>query len=577
MNELDEIKNRLDIVDVISGYIKLEKAGANYRARCPFHDEKTASLMISPGKQIWHCFGCSKGGDMFEFVKEMEGVDFRDALEILAKKAGVELKNYDKSSLQNKGEKQKIGEVLEQALKFFEYYLQKSQRGKMAKEYLLKRGLSEDLIKDWRIGYAPDNFDKLSKFLEDRGYNKTFIEKAGLAFLKSNGGLCDRFRSRIIFPFFNLNSEIIGFTGRIFGKEDNTAKYLNTPSTILYDKSRALFGIDKAKIEIKKEDKCILVEGNVDCIMAHGAGTKNVVAVSGTALTDLHLKIIKRYTLNLVFAFDMDNAGAKATERAIDLARQIGFNVSILDLGKEKDPADIILKQGGKKWLEIINKAEKVMDFYFRKAFSNRDINNVDDKKKITEEILPQIKKIENTIEQAYFIQKLAQNLMVREDDVRKELAKTKIEKKEEEKIVEAKEHLSQKQKIEKKFLKLYLINTVDLKDNIHLFSKKYRTILEKLNGKDDVYNELNNIIEDKKFLSEIILGAEREKDLLKENDISVIEEIETCLLNLRKIFEEDKKRNLSLKIKNEKDPLEANKLIEEYLNLINQSYGKNK
>ncbi|HOI59777.1 MAG TPA: DNA primase [Candidatus Pacearchaeota archaeon] len=577
MNELDEIKNRLDIVDVISGYIKLEKAGANYRARCPFHDEKTASLMISPGKQIWHCFGCSKGGDMFEFVKEMEGVDFRDALEILAKKAGVELKNYDKSSLQNKGEKQKIGEVLEQALKFFEYYLQKSQRGKMAKEYLLKRGLSEDLIKDWRIGYAPDNFDKLSKFLEDRGYNKTFIEKAGLAFLKSNGGLCDRFRSRIIFPFFNLNSEIIGFTGRIFGKEDNTAKYLNTPSTILYDKSRALFGIDKAKIEIKKEDKCILVEGNVDCIMAHGAGTKNVVAVSGTALTDLHLKIIKRYTLNLVFAFDMDNAGAKATERAIDLARQIGFNVSILDLGKEKDPADIILKQGGKRWLEIINKAEKVMDFYFRKAFSNRDINNVDDKKKITEEILPQIKKIENTIEQAYFIQKLAQNLMVREDDVRKELAKTKIEKKEEEKIVEAKEHLSQKQKIEKKFLKLYLINTVDLKDNIHLFSKKYRTILEKLNGKDDVYNELNNIIEDKKFLSEIILGAEREKDLLKENDISVIEEIETCLLNLRKIFEEDKKRNLSLKIKNEKDPLEANKLIEEYLNLINQSYGKNK
>jgi len=576
MNELDEIKNRLDIVDVISGYIKLEKAGANYRARCPFHDEKTASLMISPGKQIWHCFGCSKGGDMFEFVKEMEGVDFRDALEILAKKAGVELKNYDKSSLQNKGEKQKIGEVLEQALKFFEYYLQKSQRGKMAKEYLLKRGLSEDLIKDWRIGYAPDNFDKLSKFLEDRGYNKTFIEKAGLAFLKSNGGLCDRFRSRIIFPFFNLNSEIIGFTGRIFGKEDNTAKYLNTPSTILYDKSRALFGIDKAKIEIKKEDKCILVEGNVDCIMAHGAGTKNVVAVSGTALTDLHLKIIKRYTLNLVFAFDMDNAGAKATERAIDLARQIGFNVSILDLGKEKDPADIILKQGGKKWLEIINKAEKVMDFYFRKAFSNRDIDNVDDKKKITEEILPQIKKIENTIEQAYFIQKLAQDLMVREDDVRKELAKTKIEKKEE-KIVEAKEHLSQKQKIEKKFLKLYLINTVDLKDNIHLFSEKYRTILEKLNDKDDVYNELNNIIEDKKFLSEIILGAEREKDLLKENDISVIEEIETCLLNLRKIFEEGRKRNLSLKIKNEKDPLEANKLIEEYLNLINQSYGKNK
>ena len=574
MSELDEIKNRLDIIDVISGYIKLEKAGANYRARCPFHDEKTASLMVSPSKQIWHCFGCSTGGDIFEFVKKIEGVDFGDALKILAKKAGVELKKYDKNTLRDKTERQKISEVLEQALKFFEYYLHKSKKGQKVKEYLIKnRGFSEELIREWKIGYAPDSFDKLSNFLENRGYNKTYIEKAGLAFLKTNGGLCDRFRSRIIFPFFSINSDLIGFTGRIFEKEEDIAKYLNTPATLLYDKSRALFGIDKAKIEIRKEDKCILVEGNIDCIMTHNAGTKNVVAVSGTALTDLHLKIIKRYTLNLIFAFDMDNAGAKATERAINLAREMGFNVSVLDLGKEKDPADVILKQGKNEWVKIVNSAEKIMDFYFKKAFLNRNSENIDDKKKITEELLPQIKKINNSIEQAHFIQKLAQKLMVREDDIREEFAKIKLEKKENKKERQFKNNLSQKEKLEKEFLKLYLINKIDLKDVFYLFSQKYRAILEKLSKGEDI----STIIEDKNFLSEIVLGLEKEKELLKENEILVTEEIENCVINLKKIFEKERKKSLSLKIKNEKNPQEVEKLIEEYLNLINQNYCKNK
>lgn len=574
MSELDEIKNRLDIIDVISGYIKLEKAGANYRARCPFHDEKTASLMVSPSKQIWHCFGCSTGGDIFEFVKKIEGVDFGDALKILAKKAGVELKKYDKNTLRDKTERQKISEVLEQALKFFEYYLHKSKKGQKVKEYLIKnRGFSEELTREWRIGYAPDSFDKLSNFLENRGYNKMYIEKAGLAFLKTNGSLCDRFRSRIIFPFFSINSDLIGFTGRIFEKEEDIAKYLNTPATLLYDKSRALFGIDKAKIEIRKEDKCILVEGNIDCIMTHNAGTKNVVAVSGTALTDLHLKIIKRYTLNLIFAFDMDNAGAKATERAINLAREMGFNVSVLDLGKEKDPADVILKQGKNEWVKIVNSAEKIMDFYFKKAFLNRNSENIDDKKKITEELLPQIKKINNSIEQAHFIQKLAQKLMVREDDIREEFAKIKLEKKENKKERQFKNNLSQKEKLEKEFLKLYLINKIDLKDVFYLFSQKYRAILEKLSKGEDI----STIIEDKNFLSEIVLGLEKEKELLKENEILVTEEIENCVINLKKIFEKERKKSLSLKIKNEKNPQEVEKLIEEYLNLINQNYGKNK
>ncbi|MDD2547929.1 MAG: DNA primase [Candidatus Pacebacteria bacterium] len=560
MNDLEEIKNRLDIVDVISGYIKLEKAGANYKANCPFHDEKTPSFMVSPSKQIWHCFGCAQGGDIFEFVKRIEGVEFYDALKILAEKAGVKLKSYNKSNLKDRTERQKIAEVLEQALKFFEYYIHNSKKGTQTKEYLAKRGFSEELIKEWRIGYAPDSFDKLSKFLESRGYNKMIIEKAGLSFLKVNQELCDRFRSRIIFPFFGINSELIGFTGRIFEKDD-FAKYLNTPSTILYDKSRALFGIDKAKVEIRKKDQCILVEGNVDCILAHSAGTKNVIAVSGTALTDMHLRIIKRYTLNLVFAFDMDSAGAKATERAIDLARSMEFNVSVLDLGKEKDPADVILKQGKDSWIKIVDKAEDIMDFYFRKAFLGKDINNVFDKKKIAEELLPQIKKLNNSIEQAHFIQKLARKLMVREEDLRKEFSKVRVDKVEKKEIIEIKDNLSQKEKIEKKFLKLYLINKIDVKEILYLFSPKYRDILEKIAKGEE--------IEDKGFLSEMFFGADKEKQLLRENEVTASEEIKNCIKNLKRIFLEEKKKNLSLKIKNEKDPKVIERLMEEYLNLI--------
>jgi len=560
MNDLEEIKNRLDIVDVVSGYIKLEKAGANYKANCPFHDEKTPSFMVSPSKQIWHCFGCAQGGDIFEFVKKIEGVEFYDALKILAEKAGVKLKSYNKSNLKDRTERQKIAEVLEQALKFFEYYIHNSKKGTQTKEYLAKRGFSEELIKEWRIGYAPDSFDKLSKFLESRGYNKMIIEKAGLSFLKANQELCDRFRSRIIFPFFGINSELIGFTGRIFEKDD-FAKYLNTPSTILYDKSRALFGIDKAKVEIRKKDQCILVEGNVDCILAHSAGTKNVIAVSGTALTDMHLRIIKRYTLNLVFAFDMDSAGAKATERAIDLARSMEFNVSVLDLGKEKDPADVILKQGKDSWIKIVDKAEDIMDFYFRKAFLGKDINNVFDKKKIAEELLPQIKKLNNSIEQAHFIQKLARKLMVREEDLRKEFSKVRVDKVEKKEIIEIKDNLSQKEKIEKKFLKLYLINKIDVKEILYLFSPKYRDILEKIAKGEE--------IEDKGFLSEMFFGADKEKQLLRENEVTASEEIKNCIKNLKRIFLEEKKKNLSLKIKNEKDPKVIERLMEEYLNLI--------
>jgi DNA primase len=427
-SELEEIKSRLNIVDVISSYIKLEKAGVNYRARCPFHEEKSPSFFVSPSRQIWHCFGgCNEGGDIFKFVMKIEGIEFYDALKLLANKAGVELK-HSKEWKQIKTERQILLDLCEKACLFFEYQLEKSKKGQEAKEYLLKRGLKNETIKNWRLGYAPDTWQGLSDFLISRGYERKDMIKAGLSLQKDK--TFDRFRGRIIFPITSFNSEIIGFTGRIFGKEEKgEAKYLNSPSTPLYDKSSALYGIDKAKLEIRKKDSCVLVEGNVDCIMSHQSGIENCIAVSGTALTNSHLNIIKRYSKKLVLAFDMDLAGNKATEKAIDMARKNEFEIKVIPRSADKDPADIILKEGEGVWKKMIEESKPISEFFFEMALNNKDINSIEDKKKILKEFLPHVKRMESNVEQSYWVQKVADILKIKEEDVRLELRKVNVKK----------------------------------------------------------------------------------------------------------------------------------------------------
>ena len=276
---IEEIKNRLDIVQVVGSYIKLHKAGVNYRAVCPFHNEKKPSFFVNPARQIWQCFGsCSEGGDIFKFVMKIEGVEFGDALRILARKAGVELKRQDsKVTAAWRTEKQRLFEIIELACAFFEKQLQSSLAGQKAKQYLLNRGVLEETIKKWRIGYAPDVWSGVSNFLTAKGYQPQEIQKAGLS-LKSEktGRFFDRFRGRIIFPVFDLSSQPIGFGGRTLKKEE-TAKYINSPATLLYDKSRVLYGLNKAGVAIRKNSTCILTEGYLDVIMLFQAGFENAV------------------------------------------------------------------------------------------------------------------------------------------------------------------------------------------------------------------------------------------------------------------------------------------------------------
>ena len=518
---IDEIRSRLDIVDVISGYIKLQKAGANYRAPCPFHSEKKPSFFVSPARQIWHCFGCSKGGDIFGFIKEIEGVEFGDALRILAQKAGVELKRQDQESVRWHTERQRFYEICELACRLFEKQLHESQAGKEAKAYFFGRGLTEESIEKWRLGYSPDTWQGLSDFLVSKGYTREEVEKTGLLIKNEQGSFYDRFRGRIIFPVFDLNSQVVGFGGRVFKEKDKdeVAKYMNTPNTVLYDKSRILYGLDKAKVDIRKNKNCVLVEGYMDAIMSSQSGAANVVATSGTALTPFQLKILKRYTENLTLGFDMDLAGDTATKRGIDLAQGQGFSIRIVRLGDGKDAADITAKDPS-GWQTALQNTRSILEFYFESAFANKNPKNPEDKKEISKILLPQIKRIPNHIEKSFWIQKLAKDLEVQEEEVREELKKTKTEAEElglEPEEIARLPQKSRKELLEERILVLVLKfrQYLDLiqEDIFPFFSLQSQTILVALKKEDP--SSLDG--ETEKYLNYMALKAEVEEFEEKE------------------------------------------------------------
>ena len=419
---IQQIKDRLDIVEVISSYLKLEKTGINFRAPCPFHQEKKPSFFVSPARQMFKCFGCGASGSVFDFVMKMEGIEFPEALKLLANKAGIALPQYQPHL---RSERTLLLEICELATRFFEKQLQSTAWGKHCQQYLQKRGLSEQTIKQWRLGYAPAQWRALSDFLISRGYQKNDILKCGLAVQQEqNKNFYDRFRHRIVFPVFNHNGEVIGFGARKIDfapldvnttkaqNDDQSPKYINTPATVLYDKGRVLYGMHLAKTAIHQKDFCILTEGYMDVILSHQAGFTNTVSASGTALTAAQLQIIKRHTVNLYLAFDRDTAGSLATMRGIDLAQKEDFNIKIILTPNDKDPADII-SENVSAWHSFVGQAKDIIAFYFDEAFSKFDCQSAQGKKEIAMFLLPYIKKISNRIVQSHWLDVLAQRLNV--------------------------------------------------------------------------------------------------------------------------------------------------------------------
>lgn len=415
-SQVEEIKAKLSVEEVIGGYLQLQKAGRNLKACCPFHNEKSPSFMVSPERQFWYCFGCNEGGDIFTFLMKIEGIKFVDALKILGDRAGVEVryKNVSRWGVEQPPEGNLLG-VLEASKKFYQHCL-KIKNGRKAYEYLLERGLDDEIIQHFELGFAPDSWNLLSDYLKKKGFSEVEIFGAGMTVKKDDGGFYDRFRGRIMFPVMGVSGQVLGFGSRVMpGGDEKSAKYINTPETLVYNKGRILYGLDKAKMFIRSADECIMVEGNMDVIASHQAGVKNVVAASGTALTIDQIRIIKRYTNNLVFSFDTDSAGVKAANRAIILALEEGMNVQIIQVAEGKDPADCV-KRDPKIWQEAVLHKTKIMDFYFDSTLKKYDSNEIEGKKKITDELLEVIVKIPNRIEKSIYLQKLATIVGVTEE-----------------------------------------------------------------------------------------------------------------------------------------------------------------
>jgi len=421
MSSVDQIKSKLGVVDVIESYLKLQKAGANLKACCPFHHEKTPSFFVSPSRESWYCFGCNKGGDIFNFVQDMEGIEFYEALKILADKAGVQLEPVSGKII---SEKTILNSLMDEAVRFYQVELKKNQK---VIDYLKSRGVEGETAKEFKIGFAPDGWQNLITQLKKGNYTEAQMETAGLV-IKSNktqAGYYDRFRERIMFPLSSSAGQVIGFSGRIFGEDDGTkgGKYINTPQTILYDKSRVLYGFDKAKTDIRKEDLCILVEGNIDVIMSHQAGFKNTVGVCGTALTEEHLKMIKRLTDNLVMAFDKDDAGLRASQRGVGMALAYGLDVKVADiLIGTKDPADVV-KNSPEDWKKAINNAKPFVQFYLD-ALSEKYNDSMRLERAIKVELYPYILKIPSETEKDHWIRKISQRTGATTESIRSDLNK---------------------------------------------------------------------------------------------------------------------------------------------------------
>jgi DNA primase len=552
---VDKIKERLSIEEVVSSYIKLDRAGANLKARCPFHNEKTPSFFISPDRGSYYCFGCGASGDIFTFVEEFEGLDFKGALKLLADRAGIPLEPYSKEAKENKSEKEKLYEAMEEATLYFENNLKES---KEVSEYLKLRGLNDKSIKDFKVGFAILDWRLLYSHLKTKGFSDTEIERAGLAKKPDDASkaMYDRFRGRIMFPIADSSGRIVAFSGRIFKNDGKSAKYLNSPETPIFSKNAVLYGIDKAKESIRKNNFSILVEGQMDLILSHQAGYRNTVATSGTALSDStvskenvvsNLGLIRRLSENLVLAFDADKAGANATIRAGKIALSLGMDVKVVEMPEGVDPADLIGKSGADAWKESIKNSKHIIEFLLNKALRNSNGDMRKTGREIKGVVLPFVDALSSSIEKMHFIRLISDKSGVQQDALQDDLKKIeqelKYEKEEIKEAGEASAKVYRRDYIERKLLGIALWQqslikpTVDFEiifNKLGEVFKKYEDIRQDLIFEAEVFYSNNENLE--KSIREMFLNLEEE---------NINEEISKKMLELRKANDESGKKIL--------------------------------
>lgn len=410
MTDTQKIKQAIDIVGLLREYIEVKPAGSNFKACCPFHNEKTPSFMINPDRQRYHCFGCGKDGDIFTFVQDHEGMEFVEALQFLANKAGIELSGQ-RSAVQS-SQKNRIKDILTLSAQFYHNVLTRLPASKAAMDYVTERGLTAQTIEIWQIGFVPDQWDLLTQYLLKKGHSLDDIVEAGLTIKKDTAnartgkGFYDRFRGRIMFPIWDEHDYVVGFTGRVLVEtEKSGGKYVNTPQTIVFDKSRVLFGLNKAKATIRTTKVMLLMEGQMDVIAAHQAGYTNAIASSGTALTAEQIQLMKRYGDTILFAFDSDAAGLKAAKRGIDLAIEAGMQVKVIQIpqGKGKDPDDCI-RQYPDAWKQAVESATDIMDWYILSQTQGKSLTDPREKSMIADTVLSEIQRLPSAVEKDHWL-----------------------------------------------------------------------------------------------------------------------------------------------------------------------------
>lgn len=408
MEPKDEIREKINIVELVGEYIQLKPAGSQgMKGLCPFHGEKTPSFHVSHDRQIWHCFGCGEGGDCFSFVMRMEGMSFPEALAHLGKRVGVEVLRLPTVEGNVKQRTQQINEL---AQRYFRKVLVESPCASKARDYVLSRGIPDDLSETFGIGYAPQDWDAISNFLLKRGFSESELVQSGISLKKKSGlGLIDRFRNRLMIPLRDHHGNVVGFTGRAMPGSDNEGpKYLNSPETPIYHKGKLVFGLDLAKTAIREKGFIVIVEGNLDVVASHKAGVRNVIASSGTALTKEQLELLRRYCETVVFSFDSDAAGIVAAKKGIALARSLGFDVraAILPDGI-KDPDELVQKDA-LAWQKAVESSVPIMEFLIAHVTRGKNLRSVDDKREIAKDLIPALCEMTNVVEREHWLQIVA-------------------------------------------------------------------------------------------------------------------------------------------------------------------------
>jgi DNA primase len=422
MSVIDEVKQKIDIVDIIGQHITLTKSGRTFRGLCPFHGEKHPSFYVYPEQQSWHCFGCNTGGDAFSFIMKKQGIDFGEALRELAQKAGVTIPSKREPAAESE-EKKKLYEVNQAAALYFQSMLN-SPAGEKARNYIEKRGFSEKTVADFQLGYSLNSWESLKKYLTEKGYGEKDMLAAGLIKESEAGKSHDYFHDKLMFPIADARGRVIGFGARVL--DDSLPKYINSPQTPLFDKSGNLYALHLAKEAIREKGLVVIVEGYMDVITAHQNGFNNVVASMGTSVTEKQVSALKRMTKNITLALDADEAGEEAMLRGVDFENTLGTEVRVVTLSQGKDPDDVI-KQDPEAWPKLLEKALPVVDFTFNMVASRLDLTTAKDKSLAVEKLLPIIAEIKDPIRQAHYLQKLARLVQVSERYVEAALGQLKV------------------------------------------------------------------------------------------------------------------------------------------------------